>query len=257
MTPDQRFSLVGRVALVTGASSGLGATLAKGLAEAGATVIAAARRVERLEQLVVDVKSLGGDAVAVALDVTDPKSVAAAFDTAERAGGTVDIIINNAGIANPTRFLKMDDQSRDAVMNTNFNGAWNVAREGAGRLVQAGLPGSIVNVASMLGLFGQVGQAAYCASKGAVLQMTKVLALELMNQGIRVNAVAPGWFLTEMNQDYFATADGQAYIQRMPAKRIGDPDELVGTVLLLASSAGTFINGTVVTVDGGLTAGAL
>lgn len=257
MTPAERFSLIGRVALITGASSGLGAALALGLAQAGATVIAAARRVDRLDQLVNDIRAQGGQAVAVPLDVTNPESITAAFDAAERGAGPVDVIVNNAGIADPKRFLKIDAESRNRVMDTNFNGVWDVAREGAARLVGASRPGSIVNVASMLGLHAQVGQAAYCASKGAVLQLTKVLALEFVDQGIRVNAVAPGWFLTEMNKDYFSTPAGEAYIQSMPAKRVGDPDELVGTVLLLASAAGSFINGTVLTVDGALTAGAL
>ena len=256
MTPVERFALDNRVALVTGASSGLGAALARGLAAAGATVVAAARRVERLEALVAEIKATGGNALAVVLDVTEPASVAAAFDAAEQRAGVVDVIINNAGIADPQRFVRIAPESRDRVMDTNFTGVWNVAREGVDRLLAAALPGSIVNVASMLGLHAQVGQAAYCASKGAVLQLTKVLALELADAGIRVNAVAPGWFLTEMNEAFFATAAGQDYVTRMPAKRIGDPDELVGTVLLLASDAGSFINGSVFTVDGGLTAGA-
>jgi NAD(P)-dependent dehydrogenase (short-subunit alcohol dehydrogenase family) len=256
MTPAERFALDNRVALVTGASSGLGAALARGLAAAGATVVAAARRLERLQSLVAEIKAAGGSALAVALDVTEPASVAAAFDAAEQRAGVVNVIINNAGIADPKRFVRIEPTSRDRVMDTNFTGVWNVAREGVDRLLAAGLPGSVVNVASMLGLHAQVGQAAYCASKGAVLQLTKVLALELADAGIRVNAVAPGWFLTEMNEAFFATAAGQDYVTRMPAKRIGDPDELVGTVLLLASDAGSFINGAVFTVDGGLTAGA-
>ena len=256
MTPAERFSLSNRVALVTGASSGLGAALAKGLAAAGATVIAGARRVDRLESLVTEIKSAGGEAIAIALDVTKPAAVASAFDAAEREAGVVDVIINNAGIAEPKRFTRIEADSRDRIMDTNFNGVWNVAAEGIRRLLAAERPGSIVNIASMLGLHAQVGQAAYCASKGAVLQLTKVLALEHVAAGIRVNAVAPGWFLTEMNEAYFATPAGQEYVTRMPAKRLGDPDELVGSVLLLASDAGSFINGSILTIDGGLTAGA-
>ncbi len=247
-----KFSLNGRRALVTGASSGLGHGIAKGLAEVGAEVIACARRVEKLEALVEDIRAAGGIAHALAMDVADRSSVNAGFDRAEQLAGTPDIIINNAGVADPKNFLKIDDSSRDFVMGTNFNGVWNVAQEGAKRMAATAIPGSIINIASVLAIMAQSGQTTYCASKAAVAHLTQAMSLDLMRHNIRVNAIAPGWFLTEMNQDFFATDAGKAYINAMPAKRLGEIDELIGPVILLASDAGSFINGTVLPVDGAI-----
>ena len=246
------FSLAGRRALITGASSGLGHGIAKGLAAAGAEIIACARRVDRLEALVADIRQAGGKACAVAMDVADRDSVNAAYDRGIAELGIPDIIINNAGVADPKNFLKADEASRDFVMNTNFNGVWNVAQEGARRLVEAQRPGSIINIASVLAIMAQNGQATYCASKAAVAHLTNVMSLDLMRHKIRVNAIAPGWFLTEMNEDFFATQAGKDYISRMPARRLGNIDELIGPVILLASDAGSFINGTVLPVDGAI-----
>lgn len=246
------FSLEGKVALVTGASSGIGRTLAKGLALGGATVVVAARRVERLETLVGEITSANAKAHAVKMDVADRASVDAAFDDAERAVGVIDVVVNNAGVADPKNFLKIDEASRDFVMHTNFNGVWNVAQEAARRMVEAEKPGSIINISSVLGLGVQKGQAAYCASKGAVIQLTRTLAIDLMRHGIRVNAIAPGWFKTEINAEFFESPEGQAYVQTMPARRLGSTEELIGPVILLASEAGSFINGSVLPVDGAI-----
>lgn len=251
MTEDQ-FSLQGRVALVTGASSGLGNTVAKGLANSGATVVAAARRAARLRDLVCEIESLGGKAVAVNMDVASRESVNTAFAEAQEQVGVIDIVINNAGVADPKHFLKIDEADRDFVMGTNFNGVWNVAQEAAQRLVAAGQPGSIINIASILALGVQAGQSVYCSSKGAVAQLTRNMSIDLMKYGVRVNAIAPGWFKTEMNQDYFDSSPGQAYIQRMPAKRLGKPAELVGPIIMLASDAGSFVNGVILPVDGAI-----
>ncbi|TQV86086.1 SDR family oxidoreductase [Exilibacterium tricleocarpae] len=248
----QQFSLAKHTALVTGASSGIGHGLAKGLAAAGASVVAAARRVERLHELVGEIEQAGGTAIAVAMDVTDTDSIGAAYTEAQERLGVVDIIINNAGVAAPRNFLKTDPATLDFVMETNFNGVWQVAQEGARRLVDAGRPGSIINIASVLGLGVQPGQSAYCASKGAVLQLTRAMANDLMKYGIRVNAIAPGWFKTEINAEYFDTPAGKSYIDKMPARRLGRVEELIGPAVLLASAAGSFINGAVLPVDGAI-----
>ncbi|NIB42248.1 SDR family oxidoreductase [Pseudomaricurvus alkylphenolicus] len=248
----EMFSLKGRVALITGASSGIGYTLAKGFSAAGATVVIAARRIERLQALEEDIQSKGGKVVSVNMDVVDRDSVNAGFSVAQDQVGVIDVIVNNAGVADPKNFMSIDEDCRDYVMNTNFNGVWNVAQEGARRMIESDKPGSIVNIASILALGVQKGQSVYCASKAAVAQLTKSLALDLAKQDIRVNALAPGWFKTEMNQDYFDSKPGLDYIGRMPARRLGNLEELVGPALLLASAAGAFVNGAVLPVDGAI-----
>ncbi|WP_299775617.1 glucose 1-dehydrogenase [uncultured Pseudoteredinibacter sp.] len=247
-----QFSLEGRNALVTGASSGIGRCLALGLAKAGANIIVAARRQERLAELVQEIEAQGGKALAVSMDVTNKDSIQSAYDQAESTFGTVDVIVNNAGVADAKNFLKIDDESLDFVMDTNFKGVWHVAQEGAKRLVAAEKPGSIINIASVLGITAKYGQSAYCASKGAVVQLSRSMALDLMANNIRVNAIAPGWFKTEINTAYFDSPAGQEYVTRMPAKRLGKLEELVGPVILLASDAGSFITGTVLPVDGAI-----
>lgn len=250
-SPDN-FSLHGKVALVTGASSGIGATLAEGLARCGAKVVAAARRKERLDHLVEIITEQGGSAIAVNMDVTDRGSIVAALDEAEAAFGTVTTVINNAGVASPRNFVKIEDEDRDFVMNTNFNGVWNVAQESARRMIAANSGGSIVNIASILGLSAKPGQTSYCASKGAVVQLTRAMSLDLMKHRIRVNAIAPGWFKTEINEDYFNSPAGQEFVERMPARRLGQLSELVGPVVMLCSDAASFVNGVVLPVDGSI-----
>ena len=249
---SSQFSLSGKVALVTGASSGIGNTLAKGLAKAGATVVVAARRVDRLKELVTDITSTGGSAIKVQMDVSDRDSVNAAFAEAAEKVGVINVIVNNAGIADPKGFMKIDEASRDSIMNTNFNGVWNVAQEGARRMIDSGETGSIINISSVLGLGVQAGQSAYCSSKGAVIQLTRSLSIDLMRYGIRVNAIAPGWFKTEINEDFFNSPAGQNYVQQMPARRLGNVTELIGPVVMLASDASSFVNGAVLPVDGAI-----
>ena len=249
---ENKFSLAGKIALVTGASSGIGHCVAKGLAQAGATIVVAARRLDRLHALVGDIEHEGGKAIAVAMDVTDRDSVKSAFDIAQSQLGVIDVIVNNAGVADVKTFIHADEQSRDFVMNTNFNGVWNVAQEGSQRLVEKKQPGSIINISSILGLGVQPGQSAYCASKGAVIQLTRSLAMDLMKHNIRVNAIAPGWFKTEINEDYFNTPAGESYVQQMPARRLGQVEELIGPIIMLASEAGSFVNGAVLPVDGAI-----
>ncbi|MBW2289410.1 MAG: glucose 1-dehydrogenase [Deltaproteobacteria bacterium] len=245
-----QFSLDGRIALVTGASSGIGRGVAKGLAKAGATIIAAARRLDRLEELVTEIETDGGRALAVRVDVTDKVSIETALDRAESSFGVVDIVINNAGVGAPEPFLNIDDENFDNTMNTNFKGVWYIAQEAARRMAGAKKPGSIINIASMLGIRALSGYTAYCSSKGAVLQLTRCMALDLGRYGIRVNAIAPGWFVTEMNEDYLGSEEGQAYLSQTPARRAGEVEELVGPIVMLASEAGSFVNGAVLPVDG-------
>ncbi|SEP03617.1 SDR family NAD(P)-dependent oxidoreductase [Aquisalimonas asiatica] len=249
---ESLFDLSGRVALVTGASSGLGAHFARVLAANGARVVVAARRQERLRELVEAIQAAGGDATAIAMDVTDADSVDAGFDAAEQAYGTVDLLVNNAGVAQPRSFLKTTEADWDFVMDTNLKAAWRVARAGAERMKRAGRPGSIVNIASLLGLGVQFGESLYATSKAGVVQLTRHMALELMRHGIRVNAICPGYFETEMNRDFFASEQGQAFVrERIPSQRLGELPELSGPLLLLASDAGSFVNGVALPVDGG------
>ena len=247
-----QFSLEGRVALVTGASSGIGRTLALGLSAAGARMACVARREERLRQLVGEIEDRGGTAMAAQADVTDVASVEQAFDQAQQQYGTVDVVVSNAGISEPKNFLKIRTKERYRVLDSNIRGVWNVGQIGARRMVAAGCEGSIINMASVLGTRVQPGLASYCASKGAVIQLTRSMAIDLSRYGIRVNAVAPGWFGTELNEDFFASQAGRDYVERMPAQRLGKLEELVGPVVLLASHAGSFMNGSVLTVDGAL-----
>lgn len=244
-------SVQDKVALVTGASSGLGEHFSRVLATAGAKVIVGARRVEKLERLVKEINSKGGEAIAVSLDITDSESVVSALDQAEEKFGPVNILINNAGVGDSKRFVNVDEESWDFVMDTNLKGAWTVANQVSKRLLTKGLNGSIVNIASILGLRVGIGESTYSISKAGIIQMTKAMALELGYKGVRVNALCPGYFKTEINGDFFESEKGQTYIKSTPAKRLGNLDELTAPLLMLASDAGSFINGAAIPVDGG------
>lgn len=246
-----RFSVAGRTALVTGASSGLGEHFALTLAAAGARVAVAARRADRLAGLVERIRIVGGSAYAVTMDVTSRDDVTRAFAEAEAALGTIDICINNAGISDPAWFLKMREEQWRAVMDVNLDGVFRVAQEAARRMVAGGKGGSIVNIASIVG-FGAVRTlSAYAASKAAVIALTRNMALELARDGVRVNAIAPGYFGTEMNDAFWSTDSGKRMIAHVPMRRLGKLDELDGPLLLLASDAGSFMTGSVLTIDGG------
>jgi len=248
---NELLSLKNKVALVTGASSGLGAHFAKTLANAGAKVILGARRVEKLKGVVDNIIANGGEALAVAMDVTNSESINNALDQGEATFGPITVLINNAGVADSKRFINIDETDWDVTMDTNLKGVWRVASQVSQRLLKQNLSGSIVNVASILGLRVGFGDSAYAISKAGVVQMTKAMALELGYKGIRVNALCPGYFKTEMNAGYFESDKGRAYIESTPAKRLGQLPELDAPLLLLAGDGGSFINGVALPVDGG------
>jgi 3-oxoacyl-[acyl-carrier protein] reductase len=239
------------VALVTGASSGLGVQFAKALADTGAAVALVARRADRLKSLKDEIEGKGGRAVAIEADVTDHAAIARAFDAAEKAFGTVTILVNNAGIAHGGRAVEMPPEEWRKVLSTNLDAVFFWAQEAARRLLAAKKQGAIVNIASVLGLAVSKGAVAYAAAKAGVVQVTKALAVELAFKGVRVNAIAPGWFVTEMNDDYLSSEAGAAIKREIPMGRFGNSGDLDGALLLLVSDAGSYITGATVVVDGG------
>lgn len=251
MKAADMFSLKGRVALVTGASSGLGRQFARALADNGAAVALVARRAERLAELQKAIESAGGRAVAIEADVTDRAAMTRAFDAVEKTFGTVTVLVNNAGIAHGGRATDMTADEWRKVLATNLDAVFFWAQEGARRMLAAKQQGSIVNIASVLGLAVAKGAVAYAAAKAGVVQVTKALAVELAFKGVRVNAIAPGWFVTEMNDTYLNSEAGEKIKREIPAGRFGKEGELDGALLLLASDAGSYINGATIVVDGG------
>lgn len=244
--------LSGRRVLITGASSGIGAHFARLCAQCGAKVAIAARRVERLESLVSELKDLGAaDALAVALDVTEETSVEACASEVFATFGGLDVLVNNAGNARDGISLDQSTDDFDAVMNVNLRGVWLMAMAVGRHWRDSGTGGSIINIASVLGFRVSTGVAPYAISKAGVVQMTKALALELTRYNIRVNALAPGYFQTEINEGFLDSPFGQATIKRHPMRRIGQLDELNAPLLLLATEAGSYMNGAVIPVDGG------
>jgi NAD(P)-dependent dehydrogenase (short-subunit alcohol dehydrogenase family) len=240
-----------RVALVTGASSGLGHHFALVLARAGAAIVAAARRRPPLDALVATIVADGGRALAVELDVTDARSVASAFDQATTAMGLPDVVINNAGVSITGPALALSEKDWDTVVDTNLRGAWLVAQEAARRLTAAKVPGSIVNIASVVGIRTIGHLAPYAAAKAGLIHLTRVLAMEWARHHVRVNAIAPGYIETDINRDFWTTAAGRRLIERIPMRRLGRLEDLDGPLLLLASEAGAFMTGAVLVVDGG------
>lgn len=245
---DDLFSLKGRVALVTGASGGFGRHFGRVLHAAGASVALAARRPDAVA---ADAAALGDRAMAVVLDVTDAASIAAALDAVEARFGTCDLLVNNAGIAATKPFLDHASDDWDRVMDVDLRGAFAVAQAAAKRMVAAGREGTIVNIASILGMRVIPGVAGYAAAKAGLIHLTRQMAVELARHSIRVNALAPGYIATDINRDFFASDAGQALLKRIPQRRLGTVDDLTGPLLLLASQAGAHMTGSVVTVDGG------
>ena len=251
--------LSGRVALVTGASSGLGAQFAKTLAKAGAAVVLASRRVDKLKDLRAEIEAEGGDAHVVQRDVTNTASIKAAVAHAETEVGSIDILVNNSGVSTTSRVQDVTEEDYDFIFNTNTKGAFFMAQEVGKRMLarsKGTAPGSftggrIVNIASMAGLkvFPQIG--VYCMSKAAVVHMTKSLAAEWGKFGINVNAICPGYIETEINRDHLRSEAGQKLISMLPRKRVGAPSDLDALLVMLCSDQSHFINGAVIAADDG------
>jgi NAD(P)-dependent dehydrogenase (short-subunit alcohol dehydrogenase family) len=252
MKAAKLFDLTGRVALVTGASSGLGQQFARALADNGASVALVARRLDRLKALKDEIEGKGGRALAIEADVTDRAAMAKAFDAAESAFGIVTILVNNAGIAQSARrAVEVSPDEWRKVLSVDLDAVFHNAQEAARRMLAANKKGSIVNIASVLGLGVAKGVAAYAVAKAAVIQTTKALAVELAFKGVRVNAIAPGWFVTEINDKYLMSEAGEKIKREIPTGRFGQEGDLDGALLLLASDAGSYITGATIVVDGG------
>ncbi|MBJ89424.1 MAG: 2-deoxy-D-gluconate 3-dehydrogenase [Woeseia sp.] len=246
------FRTDGKVALVTGAGTGLGREFAVTLAKAGATVALAARRSDKLAETAEIIERAGGKSLSLSLDVTDSLSVTACLEQIESECGAPDILVNNAGIARQSFLTDITEKDWDAVLDTNLKGVFLVAQATAKAMIRTGTRGSIINIASILGLNVTKALASYIAAKSGVVQLTKAMALEWSRHAIRVNALAPGYFVTEMNKAQFEQAPAQELIkERVPMQRVGDLSEISGPLLLLASDAGNYMTGSVVVVDGG------
>ena len=245
------FDLHGRVALVTGASSGLGARFAEVLAANGASVVLVARRADRLDALKTRIEKSGGKAIAAEADVRDRAVMRTAFDAAEKAFGTVTILVNNAGVVSSGRATDLTEEEWRRVLSINLDAVFFCAQEAARRMLAAGVGGAIVNIASVLGFGVDKGVIAYATAKAGVIQLSKALALELAFKGIRVNAIAPGWIVTELNRDYLQSERGAALKREIPIGRFGEERDLDGPLLLLVSDAGRFMTGATIVADGG------
>src|SRR5450830_13172 len=247
----------GKIALITGASSGLGARFAKVLAQAGAQVVLASRRTERLKELRAEIEADGGAAHVVSLDVTDFASIKSAIAHAETEAGPIDILVNNSGVSTTQRLVDVTPEDYSFVMDTNLRGSFFVAQQTAKRMIARakGDPKKqhrIINIASMAGLqvLPQIG--VYCMSKAGMVHMTRAMAVEWGKYGINTNAICPGYISTEINEDYFATEQGKKLIEMLPNKRPGKPEDLDGLLLLLAGEDSHFINGAIISADGGM-----
>jgi NAD(P)-dependent dehydrogenase (short-subunit alcohol dehydrogenase family) len=248
-------SLAGKTALVTGASSGLGERFAHLLAESGAAVAVAARRIDRLERLAGTIAQSGGRAHPVAMDVTNVESIRAGVAAAEAALGPIDVLVNNSGVSVTARIGDVEEPEYDLVMNTNLKGAFFVAQAVGRSMIAGKRPGRIVNIASAAGLhpLGQIS--VYSMSKAGVIHMTRAMALEWGRYDINVNALCPGYIETEINRAYWNTDGGRKLLAKLPRRRVGKPEDLDGLLLLLASNQSGFVNGAVIAADDGLTAG--
>lgn len=243
--------LKSKTALITGAYSGLGRHFAGVLSQAGMRVALCGRRVELGEQVAAGIRQAGGAACAVPMDVTDPDSVRAAVEAAAGDLGPIDVVVNNAGIALSAPALEISEPAWTGLIDVNLNGAWRVAQASAAHFRAHARPGVIINIASILGQRVASHVAPYAAAKAGLLHLTRALALEWARHDVRVNALAPGYIATDLNREFFASPAGEALIKRVPQRRLGQPRDLDGPLLLLASDASAFMTGSVIDVDGG------
>jgi NAD(P)-dependent dehydrogenase (short-subunit alcohol dehydrogenase family) len=250
--PNQNpFALTDKVAIVTGASSGLGSHFAITLARAGAKVAIAARRTEKLKELAAEIEAFDGRAFPVTLDVTDAASVREGVAAAETELGPIGILVNNAGVTGTAPLLETEETMWDRVVNVDLRGAWLMAQEVARHMVRLGHGGSIINIGSILGIRAVSQVPAYSSAKAAIHHLTRAMAVELARHGIRVNAIAPGYIETDLNREFLQSAAGQALLKRNPQRRAGVAADLDGILLLLASDRSAYMTGTVIAVDGG------
>lgn len=248
------FDLTGHRALVTGASGGLGLHFARTLARAGASVALAARRADKLADAVkaIEGECGAGKAVAVSIDVSLRDSINAAIDeAAQKLGGVLDVVVNNAGVSGTKLPLDYTDEDWDWVVGTNLKGAWAVMQESARRLVEAKTPGSIINITSILGSRVTNLLSPYCAAKGGLRHLTQAMALEFARYNVRINSIAPGYFITDLNRKELESDVGGTMLKRIPTRRFGEYEQLDGPLLLLASKAGAHMTGAEIVVDGG------
>lgn len=246
---SELFSLEGKVALVTGSGTGLGRHFAKVLAKAGAKVACVGRRLDKVESVCREIVSEGGEAFACQMDVTDHESIESALDCIESELGLVDVLVNNAGLANHAMFHEMTSEQWTSLLDANLSGPFYLSQAVARRLIAQERPGSIINVASILAHLAKSMLLNYGTTKAGVVHLTKSMALDLMQFGIRVNSIAPGYFPSEMTNPYYESEVGRKEIASLPIQRLGRHEELDGPLLLLASDASSYMSGSVVTVD--------
>jgi gluconate 5-dehydrogenase len=254
---DRLFDVSGRTAIVTGASSGLGVCFAKAFSKAGMNVVLAARRTERLDALAEELSKDGAGTVAITCDVADSSQVAAVVEETVNRFGGVDVLVNNAGQSDGGPVPeKLPDEMFEQIVRVNLNGLWYCCKHAGAHMLKRGKGGSIINIASILGLGGQQNfPPAYMATKAAVVNLTKTLACSWADRGVRVNAIAPGWYPSEMTGPWLGNPLFLKHIEsQTPMGRTGDPEELLGALLYLASDASSFVTGQTIAVDGGLTA---
>lgn len=245
------FGLSGKVALITGGGTGIGREAAIALARSGASIAVVGRRIDKLEESVAAIKAAGGQAMATAMDVSDPASIHSGLDTIQAELGVVDILINNAGVESGHTLAQTDEAEWDRVLGVNLVGPWRLAKELLETWSKLSRGGNIINIGSITGLAPQKGLAPYAISKAAILHMTKIMALEWARYGVRINAIAPGYYRTDMSSEFLDSPSGQKLIKNIPMRRPGELPELVGAMVYLASDASSYMSGATLVIDGG------